>query len=125
MDEAPRKAQVADGKVLDGSRRLDAVVRVGRHRAGRSSRDRYRLLFQLATEAVLILDASSGKLEEANPAAGNGAFHPRIPRFRRSMTDYERLGLTGALQWKPNADTDVNLDLMYGKFDNIRYDKFS
>jgi iron complex outermembrane recepter protein len=60
----------------------------------------------------------------ANPAAGNGAFHPRIPRFRRSMTDYERLGLTGALQWKPNADTDVNLDLMYGKFDNIRYDNY-
>ncbi|GGX80056.1 TonB-dependent receptor [Massilia dura] len=60
----------------------------------------------------------------ANPAAGNGAFHPRIPRFRRSMTDYERLGMTGALQWKPNADTDVNLDLMYGKFDNIRYDNY-
>ncbi len=32
---------------------------------------RYRLLFQVASEAVLILDASSGKLEEANPAAFN------------------------------------------------------
>ena len=30
---------------------------------------RYRLLFQVASEAVLILDASSEKLEEANPAA--------------------------------------------------------
>lgn len=30
---------------------------------------RYRLLFQLASEAVLIIDAASGKLEEANPAA--------------------------------------------------------
>ena len=30
---------------------------------------RYRLLFQVATEAVLILDATSEKLEEANPAA--------------------------------------------------------
>jgi transcriptional regulator PpsR len=30
---------------------------------------RYRLLFQLASEAVLIFDARSGKLEEANPAA--------------------------------------------------------
>ena len=29
---------------------------------------RYRLLFQLAAEAVLIVDATSGKLEEANPA---------------------------------------------------------
>ncbi|RYF36701.1 MAG: transcriptional regulator PpsR, partial [Comamonadaceae bacterium] len=30
---------------------------------------RYRLLFQVATEAVLILDAQTEKLEEANPAA--------------------------------------------------------
>jgi len=30
---------------------------------------RYRLLFQLASEAVLIIDATTGKLEEANPAA--------------------------------------------------------
>jgi transcriptional regulator PpsR len=30
---------------------------------------RYRLLFQLASEAVLIIEAASGKLEEANPAA--------------------------------------------------------
>lgn len=30
---------------------------------------RYRLLFQVASEAVLILDANTGKLEEANPAA--------------------------------------------------------
>jgi transcriptional regulator PpsR len=30
---------------------------------------RYRLLFQVASEAVLILDATTGKLEEANPAA--------------------------------------------------------
>lgn len=30
---------------------------------------RYRLLFQLATEAVLVLDATTEKLEEANPAA--------------------------------------------------------
>ena len=30
---------------------------------------RYRLLFQVASEAVLILDANSEKIEEANPAA--------------------------------------------------------
>lgn len=30
---------------------------------------RYRLLFQVATEAVMILDATTEKLEEANPAA--------------------------------------------------------
>ena len=35
----------------------------------RSVETRYRLLFQIASEAVLILDATTGKLEEANPAA--------------------------------------------------------
>lgn len=35
----------------------------------RSVETRYRLLFQIASEAVLILDAQSGRLEEANPSA--------------------------------------------------------
>ncbi len=60
----------------------------------------------------------------ASPAAGSGAYAPRIPRYRRSMTDYERTGITGALQWRPGADTEVNLDLMYGKFENRRYDNY-
>jgi TonB-dependent receptor len=59
----------------------------------------------------------------ANPAAGSGAFHPRIPRYRRSQTDYERTGITNSYQWR-NADTELNLDLMYGKFANKRYDNY-
>ncbi len=35
----------------------------------RSAETRYRLLFQIASEAVLIVDASSRKITEANPAA--------------------------------------------------------
>ena len=60
----------------------------------------------------------------AAPAAGSGAFHPRIPRYRRSQTDYERTGITSAFQWRPSPATDVNLDLMYGKFENRRYDNY-
>ncbi|MFC5459319.1 TonB-dependent receptor [Massilia niabensis] len=60
----------------------------------------------------------------ATPAAGSGSFHPRIPRFRRSQTDYERTGLTGSFQWRPKSGTEVNLDLMYGKFANKRYDNY-
>lgn len=60
----------------------------------------------------------------ANPAAGSGAFAPRIPRYRRSQTDYERTGITSAFQWRPSPTTDVNLDLMYGKFANKRYDNY-
>ncbi|WP_167761271.1 TonB-dependent receptor [Duganella callida] len=60
----------------------------------------------------------------ANPAAGSGAFAPRIPRYRRSQTDYERTGITNSYQWRPNADTEINLDLLYGKFANTRYDNY-
>jgi iron complex outermembrane receptor protein len=59
----------------------------------------------------------------ASPAAGSGAFHPRIPRYRRSQTDYQRTGITNSYQWR-NADSELNLDLMYGKFANKRYDNY-
>jgi iron complex outermembrane receptor protein len=58
------------------------------------------------------------------PAAGSGAFAPRIPRYRRSQTDYERTGLTSAFQWRSKSGTELNLDLMYGKFANERYDNY-
>jgi iron complex outermembrane receptor protein len=60
----------------------------------------------------------------ATPAAGSGAYAPRIPRYRRSQTDYERTGITSSFQWRPSSKTDVNLDLMYGKFANKRYDNY-
>ena len=60
----------------------------------------------------------------ATPAAGSGAFAPRIPRYRRSVTNYERTGLTTSLQWRPSSKTDLNLDLMGGKFVNDRYDNY-
>ncbi|MDL2354715.1 MAG: TonB-dependent receptor [Pseudomonadota bacterium] len=60
----------------------------------------------------------------ASPAGGSGAFNPRIPRYRRSQTQYERSGLTGTLQWRPDRATEVNLDLMGGKYSNKRYDNY-
>ncbi|MFG6417119.1 TonB-dependent receptor [Roseateles sp. DC23W] len=60
----------------------------------------------------------------ANPAPGSGSFHPRIPRYRRSVAEYERLGLTAALQWKPSEATEVSLDVLGGTFDNNRYDNY-
>ncbi|HEX8604591.1 MAG TPA: TonB-dependent receptor, partial [Pseudoduganella sp.] len=60
----------------------------------------------------------------ASPAPGSGAYAPRIPRYRRSQTDYERTGITSSFQWRPAPGTDINLDLMYGKFSNTRYDNY-
>ncbi len=60
----------------------------------------------------------------ATPAPGSGAFHPRIPRYRRSVAEYERAGLTAAFQWRPAAGTELNLDLLGGDFKNDRYDNY-
>jgi TonB-dependent receptor len=60
----------------------------------------------------------------AQPAPGSGAFHPRLPRYRRSQTDYVRSGLTGALQWRPDRDTELALDTMFGRFANARTDQY-
>jgi iron complex outermembrane receptor protein len=60
----------------------------------------------------------------ASPLPGSGAFAPRIPRYRRSLTQYERTGATGSLQWRPSNKTELNLDLLGGKFDNERYDNY-
>ncbi|MBD8529952.1 MULTISPECIES: TonB-dependent receptor [unclassified Massilia] len=60
----------------------------------------------------------------ASPAAGSGSFHPRIPRYRRSQTEYERAGITSTLQWRPDRATELNLDVMGGRYSNKRYDNY-
>ncbi|MEO7494908.1 MAG: TonB-dependent receptor [Massilia sp.] len=60
----------------------------------------------------------------AAPPGGSGAFHPRIPRYRRSQTEYDRTGITGTLQWRPDRATEFNLDLMGGRYNNKRYDNY-
>ena len=73
--EAGRKHSVAFGRDLRSQvalqqRLVSAQLSMERdYWRLRHIETRYRLLFQVASEAVLILDAASEKLEEANPAA--------------------------------------------------------
>jgi TonB-dependent receptor len=60
----------------------------------------------------------------AVPPGSSGAFHPRIPRFRRSQTEYERTGLAGTLQWRPDRATEFNFDVLGGYYSNTRYDNY-
>ncbi|WP_158643181.1 TonB-dependent receptor [Pseudoduganella lurida] len=60
----------------------------------------------------------------ASPAGSSGAFHPRIPRYRRSQTEYERTGITSTLQWRPDSATELSLDVMGGRYSNTRYDNY-
>jgi PAS domain-containing protein len=74
MDETPGKV-VAIGRDLRGvsalpQRLVEAQQSLERdYWRMRHSETRYRLLFQVSTEAVLMLDAGTQKVIEANPAA--------------------------------------------------------
>ncbi|MGH6979534.1 MAG: TonB-dependent receptor [Brevundimonas sp.] len=46
------------------------------------------------------------------------AFYPRIPRYTLGETFEDRLGMTGALQWRPSDRTEVTLDLLYSRFNS-------
>ncbi len=49
----------------------------------------------------------------ASLAEVNAALHARIPRLELMTADQKRLGLTGALDWRPTDRTRVSLDLLY------------
>jgi transcriptional regulator PpsR len=52
----------------------------------RQAESRYRVLFQIASEAVLIIDQPSKKIVEANPAAGNLLSSPHASLVGQSFT---------------------------------------
>ena len=44
------------------------------------------------------------------------AFYPRIPRYTIGRFSEDRMGVTASLQWKPSAQTEVNLDGLFARF---------
>ena len=43
------------------------------------------------------------------------AWLPRYPRYIRTASEIERVGVTGALQWRPGDDTLISFDAMYSE----------
>lgn len=46
------------------------------------------------------------------------AYYPRIPRYTLGETFEDRLGMTAALQWRPSDRTEVNLDVLWSRFNS-------
>lgn len=68
---------------------------------------------------------SAGNFENGGAFPGsNSAFHPRIPRYGKLTHDQERLGITGAAQFRPAESTLFNLDVLYAKLDSTRQEEF-
>ena len=59
-----------------------------------------------------------------NTANQAGVFIPRLPRYGRLTHHQERLGVTGAFQFKPDEDTVMSLDILYSKLDATRQEDF-
>jgi TonB-dependent receptor len=49
-------------------------------------------------------------------------FLPRNPGLGRFTLDQERIGLTGAFEWRPSDRTHLTLDAVYSRFDQDRLD---
>ena len=54
------------------------------------------------------------------PALASDVYAPRFPRYTFMEHNQDRLGVTGALQFKPTDRTSINLDALYSKIDAER-----
>jgi iron complex outermembrane receptor protein len=57
-------------------------------------------------------------------AQANAAYHPRFPRFDDYTDGQERIGVTGALQWRPTDRTLLNFDVLYATFRGTREERY-
>ncbi len=95
---------------------------------------------QLALRGVTAENCSTGNPRTSDPDAyqaiqdlrrddlpdtpGSGAFLPRLPRYLNSEQDQERIGGSLTLQFNPDDDTDISLDLLYSRFEVTRRDNY-
>ncbi|HWF97654.1 MAG TPA: TonB-dependent receptor [Steroidobacteraceae bacterium] len=56
--------------------------------------------------------------------AADSALHPRFPRYDNFQDGENRLGLTGSLQWKPNAANLLSLDLLHSYYAETRQEQY-
>lgn len=56
--------------------------------------------------------------------AANALFYPRTPRYFNFIHDQQRLGLTGALQWRPTESLSFDYDVLFARFEAERRENF-
>jgi TonB-dependent receptor len=65
-----------------------------------------------------------GNVAAYNTANQSNVFIPRLPRYGRLTHEQERLGVTGAFQWRPADTTLFSLDVLYSKLAATRREDF-
>lgn len=59
-------------------------------------------------------------IAQINQNDAGGIFAPRIPAYVSYDINNKRLGLTGTLQFKPDADTEITFDTLYAYLEGTR-----
>ena len=77
-----------------------------------------------AAQGVNRLTGTPETIAAYNDASNPNNFHPRLPRYGRLTHDQDRVGLTGAIQFRPRDGTLLTLDMMYAKLDATRQEDF-
>jgi len=57
-------------------------------------------------------------------AAADSSFHPRFPRYDQYLEDQDRLGLSFALQFKPNENHESDLDVLHSYWGGHREERY-
>jgi iron complex outermembrane receptor protein len=70
------------------------------------------------------LNPMSPAFLEVCPSPTTPNFVPRLPRYDHYEHAQERLGLTGALQFRPSESTEFALDVLFARFDAERSEIF-
>ena len=78
-------------------------------------------------------NCATGVARPTNTVSNNTAFTtanqatvfvPRLPRYGRLVHEQERLGFTGALQYRPTDSTLISLDILYSDLSSTRQENF-
>ncbi|RZT91967.1 TonB-dependent receptor [Rivibacter subsaxonicus] len=77
-----------------------------------------------AAQGVPRVPGTAENIDAYNLARDPANFHPRLPRYGRLTHEQDRLGLTGAIQFRPLDDTKFTFDMLYAKLDATRQEDF-
>ena len=77
-----------------------------------------------AAQGVSRIPGTADAMAAYNTASSAGNFVPRLPRYGRLTHEQDRVGLTGSVQFKPEADTLLTFDLLYSQLKATRQEDF-
>ena len=107
-DVDPRVSALAAGTFMDGRLGLLVSASYSQSSLRQDSVEGFRFL-------LTDIDVEGDGVNEFNNVE-----IPFIPRYILELRDRDRLGITGALQFRPTDNFDINVDVAYAEFDELR-----